>query len=86
MQLSLDALSHGSHLTNGGDVGDQGSVADEGDEGDEQEYFVSLRPLVGLRIQRWLRVFGGPAVVSGPHNADWSRDVKLRGVVGIEVF
>lgn len=82
LQLSLDALAHNSHVTNGGDVSDEGDVGDEGD----QELFVSLRPLVGFRLQPWLRVFGGPAVVSGPHDTDWNRDLKLRAVAGIEVL
>jgi len=75
LQLSLDALSQNSH------------VASENAEGEEeQELFLSVRPLVGFRLLPWLRVFGGPAVVSGPHTSDWNRDVKLRGVAGIEVL
>lgn len=71
VQLSVDGLYQSSHFT-----------AEE----HEQEYFVALRPLVGVQIQPWLRIFGGPAVVSGPHDSGWNQDVKLRAVAGVEVF
>jgi hypothetical protein len=90
VQLSLDALAQGSHVVGEGegDADAGASAADAGADGeqDDGDFFVSARPLLGFRLQPWLRVFGGPAVVSGPHDTTWNRDVKLRGVAGIEVF
>ena len=81
VQLSLDGLYQSTEPT---------TVSDEQNPDEEQEgadpWFVSLRPLVGVRVLPWLRLFGGPALVAGPHDNHWNQDVKLRAVGGVEVF
>lgn len=72
LQLSLDGLYQSSLSTT---------------EQQEQEYFVALRPLVALQVQQWLRLFGGPAFVAGPHDTNgWNQDIKVRASFGVEVF
>jgi len=81
VQLSLDGLYQTAEPTT---VSDE-QKADEVEEGAD-EWFVSLRPLVAVRVMPWLRLFGGPALVAGPHDNQWNEDVKLRAVGGVEVF
>ena len=81
VQLSVDGVYQTLEPTT---VSDEQN-ADEEEPGAD-EWFVSLRPLVGVRVMPWLRLFGGPAVVAGPHDNHWNEEVKVRAVGGVEVF
>ncbi len=72
IQLSIDGLYQSSHPA---------------PEKQEQEYFVAVRPLIAVRVQPWLRLFGGPVFLSGPQDgSEWNQDLKLRAAFGVEVF
>lgn len=72
VQLSFDGMYQSSHPT---------------PEKGEQEFYVSARPLVAVRVQPWLRLFGGPAFVAGPHDGNgWNQEIKVRAAFGVEVF
>lgn len=57
----------------------------------QNDTFVSLRPQLGVRVLPWLAAFGGVAIVSGPHDDnwnddEWTGDLKVRAVAGLELF
>lgn len=79
VQLSVDGLYQSLQPTDSGKQNEAGAD-------DTEDYYVALRPLAAFRVLPWLRVFGGPAIVSGPHDNHWNEDVKVRAVGGVEVF
>lgn len=84
VQLSVDVLYQSLQpATAGQGDGDP----EQSDGGVDPDFFVSLRPLVAVRVQPWLRLFGGPAFVFGPHDESaWNEDIKVRAAFGVEVF